>query len=90
MIQPDNSANPEVVPTRKSLTRLTLKSKTAKPAPAAPTPAPTVSQFIWAPTEFRPKRRHSTLESAQQEAARLRALAPGKEFIVYKAELVQP
>jgi len=46
--------------------------------------------FVWSPSEHRPKRRHSTLESAAAEAARLSALYPDKEFFAFRAERVQP
>ena len=79
---------------------LTLRGASEPPAPAlsTPTPVPTPKPvppasdgsrerfwFVWAPTEQRPKRRHPTFESARAEAARLAALAPHKEFLVYEA-----
>jgi hypothetical protein len=46
--------------------------------------------FVWAPTEYAPKRRHDTLASAQAEAKRLNTLYPEKAFHVFRAEQVQP
>jgi hypothetical protein len=44
--------------------------------------------FVWSPTEWRPHRRHATPESARAEAARLRTLGTGKEFLTYEATVV--
>jgi hypothetical protein len=44
--------------------------------------------FIWAPDGRRPKKRHATLEAAQHEAARLRALMPKRVFPVFEARLI--
>jgi len=62
-----------------------------KPIPHIPLPALDVEAFwfIWSPTEFRPKCRHSALEAAQREAERLREIAPDKEFDIYRAERVE-
>ena len=46
--------------------------------------------LVWAPRYKPPKFRHSTLESAQTEATRLRGLNPGIEYIVYRCEQVRP
>jgi hypothetical protein len=45
--------------------------------------------FVWSPQELRPKNRHRSHESASVEAARLRAVAPHREFIVYHAVAVE-
>jgi hypothetical protein len=60
-------------------------------APTSPPPGDVPRErfwFVWSPTERAPHRRHPTIESARSEAARLRALAPAKEFLVYSAVLV--
>lgn len=45
--------------------------------------------FVWSPQEVRPKKRHRSHESATVEAARLRGIAPDREFIVYHAVAVE-
>ena len=45
--------------------------------------------FIWSPAELAPKRRHPSLESALTEQARLRGLAPDREFTIYRAVAVE-
>jgi hypothetical protein len=75
---------------------LTLRGAGA-PLAAAPVPTPTSPSadvprerfwLVWCPAERAPHRRHPTLESARTEAARLGALAPHKEFLVYEATRV--
>jgi hypothetical protein len=41
--------------------------------------------FVWAPDGQRPKKRHATAEAAHTEAARLRTIAPERQFLVYEA-----
>ena len=46
--------------------------------------------FVWSPSEGRPQRRHATAGSAATEAARLGALYPAKQFLIFRAELLDP
>jgi hypothetical protein len=72
---------------------LTLKRRTlqpsAKPAPVPEAPYLERVFFVWAPDGLRPKKRHATAEAARAEAARLRAIAPEREFWVYEAHRVE-
>jgi hypothetical protein len=73
-----------------SLPRPTLTLKRSAPKPSAKPPpvlAPSIERFffVWAPDGMRPKKRHPTAEAAQAEAARLRAIAPERQFLVYEA-----
>jgi hypothetical protein len=73
-------------------TTLTLKRCTPKPsAKPAPVPTPPLSRFyfVWAPDGQRPKKRHATAEAAHTEAARLRGIAPERQFLVYEARLLE-
>lgn len=44
---------------------------------------------IWEPSALRPSRRHSSLESARTEQARLAALHPTKSFLIYEMRIVE-
>ena len=71
------------------MSRPTLGLK--KPPPTAPRPADVPVEaffFVWAPDANRPRVRHPTREAAEAEAARLRAVNPAREFLVYAATLI--
>ena len=80
-----------------SRTTLTLKrsppTSSAKPAqitPPRPITEPLLGRFwfVWSPQAVRPKKRHATAEAAQTEAARLRGIAPERQFLVYEARRI--
>jgi hypothetical protein len=65
---------------------LTLKS-TRLASPDVSPSSPELDQFwfVWNPARMRPKKRHSRLDQAMAEAARLRAATPGESFHVFEA-----
>jgi hypothetical protein len=71
-----------------NLPRPTLSLK--RPAPEADATSPPIRQFffVWALDGQRPKKRHATAEAAHAEAARLRGIAPKRQFLVYEAHLL--
>lgn len=76
-----------------TITRPTLSLKrpagarNASGSSADPRPAEERFWFVWSPTEYRPKRRHASLQTAEAEARRLAAIAPDKRFLVFEARL---
>lgn len=60
--------------------------------PVNPAPLPPSNTFgfylVWNPDKRMPKRRHSTLKSAQDEAARLSKANPNQSFYVMKSVTV--
>jgi len=76
-----------------NVARPVLSLKRSEPAlrpSALPEPLPDHFWFIWCPTQQRPKKRHASVELALAEAARLRHVAPEREFRVYEAREVSP